>query len=407
MTKWRGGGALSVAGVAVVSALALGLTPTVSVGTQLLAEQPPNSYLVRGTKIGDPADAKYVAWADKVLTATVGAHGGPTNVPYSGGFWPVSSGGFSDPTYGAAVAEGLQSLTDTIAAAGDTDNPVIIYGYSEGAVVATEYLRNNPDAGNTYILIGNPNRPNGGILQRFNGFYIPILDIPFNGATPTDGDPVIDIAYRYDGWADFPKYPLNLLATANALLGIALLHGRADLNVTAETLAEAEVSTHGNTTYYLLNSKHIPLLMPFEGLVADPVLDAIDRPLRALIELGYDRTDYGRPTQAELLPPLRQTPDTDEAEVTDDSEVADEAEDTDDAEPVTKRRSAASHNRERTSPYGDPDDTTTTTTGSDDDTDEPAAEPDEDNTGTGDRGADDDASDSTPDSSAGSETAAA
>lgn len=357
MAKWRGGGALSVAGMAVVSAVALGLTPAVSVGAHLLADDAPNSYLVRGTKIGDPADAKYVAWADKVLTATLGAHDGPTNVPYSGGFWPVSSGGFSDPTYGAAVEEGLESLTDTIAAGGDTSNPVIVFGYSEGAVVVTEYMRDHPDAGNTYVLVGNPNRPNGGILQRFNGFYIPILDIPFNGATPTDGDPVIDIAYRYDGWADFPKYPLNLLATANALVGIALLHGRADQNVTAQTLADAEVSTHGNTTYYLLNTDHIPLLIPFEGLVPDQLLDAIDRPLRTLIELGYDRSDYGQPTQAELLPPLQHA-DADVDEVADDEVTPASSEDSDavDApEPVTKRRTAASHKRNSTSASADLD----------------------------------------------------
>lgn len=373
MAKWRGG-ALSVTGVAMVSALALGLTPAVSIGTHLLADQAPNSYLVRGTKIGDPADAKYVAWSDKVLTATLGAHSGPTNVPYSGGFWPVSSGGFSDPTYGAAVEEGLESLSETIAAGGDTDNPVIVFGYSEGAVVVTEYIRANPNAGNTYVLVGNPNRPNGGILQRFNGFYIPILDVPFNGATPTDGDPVIDIAYRYDGWADFPKYPLNLLATANALLGIALLHGRADLNVTAETLADAEVSTHGNTTYYLLNSEHIPLLMPFEGLIPDPVLDAIDRPLRAVIELGYDRSDYGQPTQAEVFPALRPdtgSPDADEVSPTEEPAEADNAAKAEDTEPVKKRRTAASHTREAASSDEESDDTSTESTQSDAETAEP------------------------------------
>jgi pimeloyl-ACP methyl ester carboxylesterase len=388
--------------MAVVGALALGLTPSVSIGTQLLADEPPNSYFVRGTKIGDPADAKYVAWADKVLTATLGAHGGPTNVPYSGGFWPVSTGGFSDPTYGAAVEEGLESLAATIAAGGDTDKPVIVYGYSEGAVVVTEYIRDHPDAGNTYILIGNPNRPNGGILQRFNGFYIPILDIPFNGATPTDGDPVIDIAYRYDGWADFPKYPLNLLATANALLGIALLHGRADQNVTAETLADAEVSTHGNTTYYLLNSDHVPLLMPFEGLVADPVLDAIDRPLRALIELGYDRNDYGQPTQAEVFPALRpatESPDVDEVT------VVVEPEEADDTEPVKKRRTAASHKRESTyAPTDEESDESTSSTPESDDTAEEPDVPQDDDT---DDDTDTDTSDEAQDSSTDTDSAAA
>jgi pimeloyl-ACP methyl ester carboxylesterase len=300
----RGTGTMSLAGVAVAGAVALGLTPSVSIGAQLLAAEAPTAYFVRGTKIGDPGDAKYQTWSDKLTTWTVGEHGGPTAVQYSAGFWPVSSGHLGDPTYGAAVDEGVDALSAAIAAGADTDKPVIILGYSQGAVVVTEYMRAHPGAGNTYILVGNPNRPNGGIMQRFNGFYVPILNIPFNGATPTDGDTVLDIAYRYDGWADFPTYPLNLLATANALLGIAFLHGKADLNVNAETLAAAEQSTHGNTTYYLLESERIPLLMPFDGIVPDQVLDALEQPLRSLIETGYDRTNYGKPTSAALLPPI-------------------------------------------------------------------------------------------------------
>ena len=300
----RSTGTMSLAGVAVAGAAVMGLTPSVSMGAQLLAAEAPNAYFVRGTKIGDPADAKYQTWSDHLTTWTVGDHAGPTAVQYSAGFWPVSSGSFGDPTYGAAIDEGVDALSAAVAAGDDTDKPVIILGYSQGAVVVTEYMRAHPGAGNTYVLVGNPNRPNGGILQRFHGFYIPILDIPFNGATPTDGDTVVDIAYRYDGWADFPKYPLNLLATGNALLGIAFLHGKADLNVNAETLAAAEKSTHGNTTYYLLESERIPLLMPFEDIVPDQVLDALEQPLRAIIETGYDRTDYGTPTTAALLPPV-------------------------------------------------------------------------------------------------------
>jgi hypothetical protein len=32
------------------------------------------------------------------------------------------------------------------------------------------------------------------------------------------------------------------------------------------------------------------------------VLDALDPPLRALIEMGYDRSNYGTPTPAKLIP---------------------------------------------------------------------------------------------------------
>lgn len=289
-----GVGRLSTVGVAVAGVVALGLTPTVAAA--------PDTYFVRGTNIGRvPVDSVYSAWVDQTVGVTAGAHDAPVKVEYPGGFWPVSKGYLSDPTYDHSVDLGVASLGAAIAA-GDAGNPVIIHGLSQGAVVATEYLRAHPNAGNTYVLVGNPNRPNGGIMQRFNGLHVPFLDISFSGATPTDGDAVIDIAYRYDGWADFPRYPLNVLATANALLGIVFLHGKADLNVNAETLAAAEQSTHGNTTYYLLESDRLPLLMPFEGIVPDKVLDALDQPLRSIIETGYDRDDYGVSTKAGLFP---------------------------------------------------------------------------------------------------------
>lgn len=358
-------GRTAMVGAAVAGVVTLGLTPTVAAA--------PSTYFVRGTNIGRvPVDSAYSTWVDHTVGATAGAHDAPVKVEYPGGFWPVSKGYLNDPTYEESVDQGVVSLGAAIVAAGDADTPVIIHGLSQGAVVATRYLRAHPNAGNTYVLVGNPNRPNGGIMQRFNGLHIPFLDISFDGATPTDGDAVIDIAYRYDGWADFPKYPLNVLATANALLGIVFLHGKADLNVNAETLAAAEQSTHGNTTYYLLESQRIPLLMPFDGIVPDQVLDALDRPLRAIIETGYDRDDYGKPTAAALVPSITSSrsaevapepaqpsseprvEDEDEEPATTTADAADHADhadhdDHDDDEPTESRRARKTAKRASTS----------------------------------------------------------
>jgi hypothetical protein len=104
-----------------------------------------------------------------------------------------------------------------------------VYGYSQSATVATvatvekRFLAQNPVPGTTvgFNLIANPNRPDGGILERFAGLYIPIVGVTFNGATPTDtGMPTVDVAREYDGWADFPTNPLNPLADVKAGLGI-------------------------------------------------------------------------------------------------------------------------------------------------------------------------------------------
>ena len=76
-----------------------------------------------------------------------------------------------------------------------------------------------------FVLGGDPNLPNGGLVARFPGLYIPILDLSFNGPAPTDTQfDTVDITRQYDGFADFPLYPLNLIADLNAVLGFVYVH---------------------------------------------------------------------------------------------------------------------------------------------------------------------------------------
>lgn len=294
--------------VAAAGAAVIGMTPTLASSPQLLGDS--SVYYLPGTKIGDvrtdPESQDFVA---AMLQGSKNQTVDPATVKiidYPGGFWPVSTGGLNDPTYNQSVADGLAALSGR-PVSGDT-----IVGFSQGAVVATEYKREHPNSGVNYVLIENPNRPNGGILERFNGLHIPILDISFNGSTPTDGDPTVDISRQYDGWSDFPTYPLNLLATVNALAGIYYLHGNTqDLGSTDVSSIDKTNSMyyqqHGTTTYYLIPTDQLPILMPFNGIVPDPVLKALDPPLRALVELGYDRSDYGKPTPARAAPIVNPT----------------------------------------------------------------------------------------------------
>lgn len=304
--------ALPVAGgagaVAAAGAVILALTPALQTAPVLTAA---TVYYLRGTNIGsEPTDEQYRAFIGQVLAGT----GIPANPPtaadqvvYNAGFWPVSHGGFEDLTWNASVAQGVQNLE-----AADPDGDVV-FGFSQGAVVASQYKAAHPEGtGNTFVLVENPSRPNGGVLARFPGLTIPILDVTFSGATPDTGDPTVDIVRQYDGWGDFPTYPLNLLATANAVLGIGYVHGSTQTELTAADLAAAEAAgdgsmyyqTHGDTTYYLIPTERLPLLMPFTGIVPEPILDALDPPLRVLVETGYDRTDYSQPTAAKPIPPI-------------------------------------------------------------------------------------------------------
>lgn len=289
---------------AVAAAVTVGLTPTVSSAPVLTAATV--DYL-RGTNIGwTPTDQQYRDFISRVLDGTDTPAATPTssgNIPYNAGFWPFSNRYIFDLTWNKSVAQGVKNLEER--------NPQgdVVFGLSQGAVVISRYKAAHPEGtGNTWVLVENPSRPNGGILERFAGLYIPVLDISVSGATPDNGDTTIDVARQYDGWADFPTYPLNFLATANAIAGMILVHGQTQTELTAADIEAAKAGgsayyqEHGSTTYYLIRTPLVPLLMPLKGIVPDPILGAIDPVLRKFIEMGYDRTDYSKPTRAQLFP---------------------------------------------------------------------------------------------------------
>ncbi|WP_237752621.1 PE-PPE domain-containing protein [Mycolicibacterium aromaticivorans] len=291
---------------AVAAAVAVVLTPTVSSAPALTAATV--EYL-RGTNIGwTPTDQQYRDFISRVLDGTHTPAATPTSagsIAYNAGFWPVSNNYIFDKTWNQSVAQGVHNV--------EARNPQgdVLFGLSQGAVVLSRYKAAHPEGtGNTFVLVENPSRPNGGILERFAGLYIPVLDISVSGATPDNGDTTVDVARQYDGWADFPTYPLNLLATVNAIMGMIYVHGQTQTELTAADIEAAKAGgsayyqQHGDTTYYLIRTPLVPLLMPLKGIVPDPILGAIDPVLRAFIEMGYNRADYSAPTRAQLLPGL-------------------------------------------------------------------------------------------------------
>ena len=248
-------------------------------------------------------------------------------------FWPT----FGSQTFDASVRTGLGNLDLCVRGNACTAHlypngqggPTDIYSvfaYSQSARIASlekaslikEYDPADPDTIHhvMFVMTGNPNRPHGGILQMFNGLHIPILEVTFDGASPTNGPavdgeylyPTADIARQYDGWTDFPLYPLNLLADVNALAGITYLHpdyftGDAANPVAGQPyLYQGQV---GDTNYYMLATKRLPILLPLAAIgVPDPILTALDAPLRVLIEMAYNRDiSPGVPTSAQMFRP--------------------------------------------------------------------------------------------------------
>ena len=264
-------------------------------------------HYLRGTKIGDdPPDEVFERFIGAVIDG-IGASP-PSRyekVSYNAGFWPLSHGGLADLTYDASLAQGVQSLTERAAESGD-----VIFGFSQGAVAASFYK--SAHTGHRYVLVENPSRPNGGIMARFPGVSIPVAGVTFSGATPHNGDHTIDVARQYDGWADFPADLWNPLAVANALMGILVVHGGTQTEVTADEIRAAQSAgrryhqydADSNTVYYLLRTPSLPLLMPFERVLPRRAVDAVAGPLRWFIETAYDRSDYSRPTRSTFRTPL-------------------------------------------------------------------------------------------------------
>jgi PE-PPE domain len=200
---------------------------------------------------------------------------------------------------------------DVGSTAPDPTDTFVAFGYSQSATIATLEKRSlaeqyAPGEGPSvsFVLIANGNRPNGGFLARGpQGFTIPL---PFNrggatfsGPTPTDTQyPTVDIAMQYDGWSDDPVNPFNLLAVMNANMGVEQLHPYyGDHSLTEPGIVNQ--GQYGDTTYYLVPTPILPLLMPLDQIpvIGHPLADALDAPLRVIVEAGYNRTiSPGQPT---------------------------------------------------------------------------------------------------------------
>jgi hypothetical protein len=200
---------------------------------------------------------------------------------------------------------------------------LVIFGDSQAAAVAIlekRKLAEQYPAGTAapdiqFVLAGDTNLPNGGVNARFPGLYIPVLDLSFNGPEPTNTQFHTDVITRqYDGAADFPLYPLNVIATLNALLGFLYLHSHPfDVSLAPDaSTSPAYQGTHGDTSYYFFDTQDLPLFAPLRMLgVPEPFIDVVEPFFRVLVELGYDRSiSPWEPTPARLIPPLKPVPAT-------------------------------------------------------------------------------------------------
>ena len=224
-------------------------------------------------------------------------------------FWPLTPA-FGGLTLGQSVAQGTTLVGQAIGTELAAGNQVTVWGTSQSAVILTNEIRNlmaagSPDAGKlSFILTGDPNNPNGGVLERFTGGYIPVLDLLANGATPPDS-PYTTAVYtnQYDAISNFPRYPLNVVSDLNAIVG-AFNGQHAYTNARTYYQLPTSPDYTGHTTYYMSLDNTLPLLQPLRamGTFGNAVADLVQPDLRVIVDMGYGSGEYANiPTPASLL----------------------------------------------------------------------------------------------------------
>jgi PE-PPE domain len=233
----------------------------------------------------------------------------------------VCSASQPDLGFGDSVNAGVGDLNTVIVPALQDGDNVSVLGYSQSATVATvemnDLINNTPAGVNLddlhVTLLGDPNSPIGGILDRFqfpDGVgsgsltpepqHVPFLDIPLNLAdTPTTGGIATDIyTGEYDGWGDFPEDPSNLFADLNALIGIETVHPYypdptpgVNLDIGPGGAGVIDLGSIGNDNFYAISAPLPTLAFMFDGGPAGQFFYDSFAPYATL----FDDWGYGNP----------------------------------------------------------------------------------------------------------------
>ena len=261
------------------------------------------------------------------------------------GLYPIT--GVKSLPLNTSVNQGLSIISDILAKVAP-GTPTTVFGYSQSAIIGSlleaGYVPSPPvnsDPGPTipaglrnfinFVFVGNEMNPDGGLLSRFPGLNLPSLGIPFYGPTPQNAYPTTNYTREYDGFADFPRYPLNFLADVNALLGIAYVHtqyvpsancsGSYCLTRQQVDNAVALPTTSPTQQYYFIPTANLPLLQPLRAipLIGNPIADLLQPVLKVLVDRGYGDPAHGftSATQpdANVLVPFGLFPQLNPAEV--------------------------------------------------------------------------------------------
>lgn len=211
-------------------------------------------------------------------------------VPYLAGAWPIVG------TYhlGPSVADGVANTLAMQNAALAAGTPLTIMGTSQGALVIDQVIAADVAAGVgrdkvSFVVIEDPDRGSG-ILTFFRGVTLPFLDYkPIKPAESPYDTTVVTV--EYDGVADAPTNPWNLLADVNAVLGQYQHQSSVftDLStVPAANITRTTNSLGGVTTTYLVPTPEVPIVWALRKIgVSGPILTVLNTILKPIIDSAY------------------------------------------------------------------------------------------------------------------------
>ncbi|SOJ52765.1 PE family protein PE3 [Mycobacterium simulans] len=296
------------AAVALQGVLGAPAAPAQAPGAATIPPFPANelSLIMGGTGVPIPS-ANLIAKANELYIRSMSVLP-PIGLVTPEELYPIT--GVKSLVFDASVNQGLAILD---AAIREQINPpvsktVTVFGISQSAVIASLEMQKLMSEGSPYVgslnfvLTGNEMNPNGGMLARFPNLSFSSLGLTFYGATPPD-TPYDTAIYtlEYDGFADFPRYPLNIISDLNAVAGIVYVHPRY-FDITPEWLdqnaIELQPSVPRNTHYYILPADDLPLLQPLRALpvIGGPLANLIEPNVRVIVNLGYGDPYHGYST---------------------------------------------------------------------------------------------------------------
>ncbi|WP_343602550.1 PE-PPE domain-containing protein [Mycobacterium sp.] len=250
---------------------------------------------------------RYLEFYDKLFLEPRGFAGAVESV-----YTPASLGGPENLPFDTSVALGQQIVDSAIQqhlAGVDAADPLVVTGWSqsstiESLVMSQLHEQQVPSDDVHFVMVGDPNAPNGGLFVRFDipvgghSLIVSGQSAALSSPTPDDLYPTDIYTAEYDGFADYPRYPIDVLSDLNALLGIDFEHD-AYLGFTHTQIADAlqlpTTAADTLTNYYMIPSESLPLLDPLRliPVVGLPLYDLLEPDTRILVDLGYGSLTEG------------------------------------------------------------------------------------------------------------------